>query len=159
MAHTIDEPIAEHFDLLRLHSTLSSSSAHWDSQHKVTPHELNAIGTAISKVLKNQPVRPQVAPVPSFEHSDYGATAIVDASCNGFGAIVLMNGTIYELKGGFKRLQPRSAHAEPLGATKVLEWLRSKCKGPFAIVSDHVALSLSQRRPVTGNGGFAKSCF
>lgn len=159
LAHTIQDPLNRAFEVLRLHSSIAASINEWDDPIKLSPTDISAIGKAIAPVLMNRPTRPYPAPVPSTDHRDYAATVIVDASRTGFGAIALVNGQILEVKGGFFKEKPHSAHAEPLAATLIVEWVRRTIRGPIAVVSDHIALTQAQRRPGSGNGGFGKSFF
>jgi hypothetical protein len=159
LTHTINRSVNCSFEMLRLHSSVAASPHQWDDRIKLSVTDISTIGTAITAVLKNQPATPIPIALPSVNHSDYAATIIVDASRTGFGALVLTQGHVLEVKGGFYKEKPHSAHAEPLAASLMLDWARSKVKGPFAIVTDHIALAQGQRRPVSGKGGFSKSYF
>ncbi|MDO9355465.1 MAG: hypothetical protein Q7T55_17320, partial [Solirubrobacteraceae bacterium] len=159
MAHTVEVPLRNHFDAIRLHSTVSASSTHWDDPIRITPHMLSALGEAIFPLLSGRRVKPTPPPQLSWNNSDYVATLIVDASATGYGAIVLSAGTIYQVKGGWRRVIPHSAWAEPLGATELIKWIRTHTSGRLAIVTDHNALAAAQRRPRTGNGGFSKAYY
>jgi hypothetical protein len=159
VSHTIQHPLNKSFDVLRLHSTIASSLGEWDDPIKLSPTEVTAIGNAIAPVLCNHPHRPMPAVAPSDDHKDYAATIVVDASRSGYGALALINDRVVEVKGGFYKEMPHSAHAEPLAATILLDWIRTKVHGPIAVITDHIALAQSQKRPCTGNGGFAKSYY
>jgi hypothetical protein len=159
MSHTIQHPLNKSFEVLRLHSSVAASIGELDEPIKLSPNDVSAIGAALAPALANRPHRPSPAVAPSNDHKDYAATIIVDASRTGLGALALINGHVVEVKGGFFREKPHSAHAEPLAASIALDWVRQKVKGPIAIVSDHIALAMSQKRPITGNGGFGKSYY
>jgi len=70
----------------------------------------------------------------------YDAIIYVDVSASGYGAFVAFrDGRIFEVRGGWSALMPHSAHAEPLAARVVLDWLYATHPGTanVAVVSDH----------------------
>ena len=103
-----------------------------------------------------QPARhAPLTPLSGSDFSDYDATIIFDASATGYGAWVLMDGTIYEVRSGWRNTMRFSAHAEPTAGKEVIAWVRARCKGRIAVVTDHIAMAMAQRRPISGNGGFS----
>jgi len=157
MAHTTQIPLSHHFDLLRIFSTVESQQGHWDTPTKVTPAMLNAFCKISGPLIENLPVSPRPPSSPSFRNSDYDATIIVDASSTGYGAIISINGEIFELRGGWQGEIRHSAWSEPIGALEALRWTRKRLgrHARIAIVTDHIALAHAQRRPGSGNGGFS----
>jgi hypothetical protein len=151
-SHTLNESVNSSFEMLRLHSSIAASQDQWDDPIKLSVTDVNTIGRAITSTLANVPARPIGVLPPPTRDSDYAATVIVDASRTGYGALVLLNGHVLEVKGGVFSEKPHSAHAEPLAASVLLDWIRTKTSGPLAIVTDHIALAQGQRRPFSGNG-------
>eukprot|EP00760_Papus_ankaliazontas_P016007 PhM_4_TR16751/c0_g1_i3/m.26827 len=156
LAHTVGVPPRDLFDIVRMYSRVAAMPSCWDQPLKVTPHMVTTIGQAIGPLLANEPTTPPPLPsAPSYNNKDYDVIAIVDASATGFGAFVLINGDIMEVKGGWRTSIRHSAWAEPIGALEIVRWIRSKSAGRIALVTDHSALAKGQRRPISGNGGFS----
>ena len=159
MADTIDIPLYQHFDLIRLFSRVESSRERWDEPYTVTGATLNILGKIVGPLLANEFVTPELSATPSSHHSDYDATIVVDASATGCGAFARIDDRIYEVKMGFHKLLRHSAHAEPIGATELLRWVRNKGAKKIALVTDHNAMVWGQKRPISGKGGFSKAFF
>eukprot|EP00760_Papus_ankaliazontas_P016057 PhM_4_TR16755/c1_g1_i1/m.26695 len=102
LAHTLGISARENFELVRLHSRVAAMPTLWDDPLSVSPHMVSVVGGAIAPLLANKPSRPVKLPsLPSLNNSDYDVVAIVDASATGFGAIILMDDKMYEVKGGW----------------------------------------------------------
>jgi len=155
MARIIDVRVAQHFPMIRLHQKMSSMRGSWDSAYKPSINEMNNLAKLVGIIMPNVPVRPTLTPLPGSDFSDYDATIIFDASATGYGAWVLMDGTIYEVRSGWRNTMRFSAHAEPTAGKEVIAWVRARCKGRIAVVTDHIAMAMAQRRPISGNGGFS----
>lgn len=155
--HTVDIPLSRHFEVVRLFSRLESAGR-WDDRLHIEVGMLNAIAPLIGELQRNEPVNPRHFSTPSLRAEDYAAIVIVDASATGLGAIVkTKDGRVTQMRRGWDRPMRHSAHAEPRAVIEVIKKLRTRIKGPIAIVSDHAALATGQRRPLTGNGGFSKA--
>jgi hypothetical protein len=164
LADTLQVPLYAHFALLRLFGRAASQDANgirWDDSVTVTPEMVTTVGEIVGPLLRNEPVAPTAIPLPSLLNSDYSAIAIVDACATGFGALVWLRGRTFVVKGGWRCNIRHSAWAEPLGAIEVLRWLckQPEAAGRIAVVTDHIALALAQRRPLSGNCGFGRAHF
>ena len=155
MARVVEIRVAQHFHLLRLHRKVSAMRGKWDAPYQITQKEMESVGMIVGRLLLNKPIRPTIKPLPGNDLSDYEAVAIMDASATGFGAWVLWQGRTFELRSGWKNHNFHSAHAEPTAGKEVAQWIRARCRGRIAVVTDHIAMALSQRRPISGNGGFS----
>ena len=102
MARIIDVRVAQHFPMIRLHQKMSSMRGSWDSAYKPSINEMNNLAKLVGIIMPNVPVRPTLTPLPGSDFSDYDAAIIFDASATGYGAWVLMDGTIYEVRSGWR---------------------------------------------------------
>lgn len=159
MADTIDIPIHAHYDVMRLFAQLAQDTAKWDAPFLPSGTVLNALGKLAGPLLRNASVVPMTHPPASLALHDYDAVVIVDAAATGVGAFVLLGNIVYEVRGGFGKAMMHSAHAEPIGATEILRWVRAKGARNVAVVTDHNAMVWGQRRPWSAKGGFSKSYF
>lgn len=167
LAHTIDFGLWRMFPLLRARSNLvrsmgSDDHPRWDEPLKLQHSVRRYLEDACSVILRNEPstLRPLVQPGSS--NQDYDLVIIVDASQHGWGAYVLYQERIYEVRKGWSCLMPRSAHAEPRAATQALQWAKENLgfkAGNVAIVTDHEALVKGQRRWWSAHGGFSSSYY
>ena len=159
LAHTLQIPLCKHYELLRLFGRLESSTIAWDDPYPVTPQAVNTVGAIVGPILANIPVRPTATPLPCVANVNYDILIVVDASKTGFGAYVQVGDRLFVLRSGWRNLIQHSAWAEPLAAREVLAWVRNSlgAKGRTAIVTDHIAMALGQRRPLSGNAGFSKA--
>ena len=155
LAHTLQIPLREHYEVLRLFVRLESLATKWDDNYAITPLVVTTMGQIVGPILDNFPVVPYCPQTPSIDNDDYDIIIIVDASKTGYGAIVQFGGKVFVVKGGWHALQQHSARAEPMAATEILQWVRQRAKGRTAIVTDHLAMALAQRRPGSGDSGFS----
>ena len=153
MANTIEMKMEDEFDMRRLFSQIARIPKQWDEAIELSARAVNVIGKAITPTLINAPTKPTVHAPPSPHNEDYAAIIIVDASATGWGAWVSTDKEMFEIRAGWQSANLRSAHAEPMGATEAVKWARTKTQGNVAVVVDHSALALGQRRPGSGNGG------
>jgi len=161
-AHTLDVGMWRFFSLFRTYSRLVSSSAApandvmWDEPVRLAPTALADMAQAVGLLTANSavPLRPLLAP--GTCNDDYDTIVIVDASCAGWGAYVSIHGRVTRLRAGWRTETAHSAHSEPMAAIAALQWARRHGgTGHTAVVSDHRALALAQRRWWSGYGGFS----
>ncbi len=157
MANTIDQDINQHHDIIRLYSQIASLPIPWDDPMSINANMVGCCRRAFGPTLLNTPVRPHSPALPSFNNKDYQAVIIVDACSTGFAAIAHINGTSYEMKGGWRNYIQHSAWTEPMAALEAIRWARRLCSGRIALVTDHISIASGQRRPLSGNGGFSKA--
>lgn len=159
LAHTINVPLARHFKMLRLFAELEGQADRWDHQANVNPFMLNVIGEAIGPILRNIPVAVDTLPPPGRTHGDYDITVILDASATGWAAIVCRGNDTTVVRSGWTRTMQHSAWAEPSAVVEALKWVRAHCPAPsgrrrrIAIVTDHRAIVLGQRKHWSRHGG------
>ena len=160
----VEIPLRNHFELVRLFSRLAQAARldRWDEPVTVLPHMVSVIGAIVGPLLLNTPIRPTEIPAiqeDSLQNKFFDAVVVVDASASGFGALVQLqpSGEVLECRRGWANRVPYSAWAEPMAATEIVTWLRLTHPGvkKIAVVSDHGALPLGQRRPLSGNGAFS----
>jgi hypothetical protein len=167
MSHTIELPIRDYFEVVRIFSRLAqdaSTDCQWDTPHAPTAASINFIGELIGPLLENVPVVPTSFPaldVDVFDNNNYDAVIVVDASATGLGAYVQFpaTGGVVECRRGWHTHTAFSAWAEPRAATEMIKLIRSQGGQRVAVVSDHIALAQGQRRPESGNAGFSKAWY
>ena len=159
MMNTLDIRMCDHYSLIRGHSAVLSAVTHWDDVVPyLSPSLLGSIEFITASLLLNHPTQAPVIRRPSSSADDYEATVIVDASQHGLGAFVRLGNRVYRMRHRWPTILPHSSMAEPLAATWVIDHLRCKkllsMSGDIAIVTDHSAMVLGQRRWRTGTGGY-----
>lgn len=161
MAHTIDVPLQEHFELMRTFSAIEARRSGWDDPIRVTPPMLDALAAMAGPLLRNHPVAPQSRPAVDTDLTSYNTVIVVDASADGFGAFIYHGGVTYRYNEGWREKMFHSAWAEPLAATLIVQWARRTFPdaGRIALVTDHIAMAKGQRRPLSGNGGFSRAYY
>jgi hypothetical protein len=164
LAATIDEPLCKHFELIRCFGQLEAmTQGHWDTKIFIAEGNpvLDDLARLAKPILENQPVIPRLPPRPSFDKADYDAIAIVDASGAGYGAYASLGEEVFSIRKGWESRNQHSAHAEPMGATEIVRWIKRRLPKArrIAVVTDHIALAMGQRRPTSGNRGFAKAYY
>ena len=162
MAHTINVGLWQFFKLLRCYARVCSPSSTeygdvlWDEPMALVPAVHSCLTQAVEIILMNRavPIRPLLPPSRFAE--DYDTIIIVDAAAAGWGAYVKQGATTKLLIQGWSSRQLHSAHAEPRAATAVLQWLKTqKPLGHIALVTDHSAMPMGQRRWWSGYCGFS----
>lgn len=163
MSHTIQEEMVNHFDLMRLYNKLFEGNPTWDekftptTQLKENLYKLTAICIANKRVTIRQLIPP------SINIHDYDAVIVFDACKDAWAAkvhLIKENKRLRILK-RFERQIKFSAHAEPAAATEILKIIKDKYKEVerAALVTDHKALAMGQKRWWTGFGGHSTAFF
>ena len=150
-----------------LFSKLESMSGSWDDEINITSTMIENLRPMMVKLTANVPVVPFKPTRPSQANSDYDILIQVDAAATGGGAIVAVNGHIFEVQEGWKQHIRHSAWAEPIAATNMVKWAKKKyyeqhpssSVPTIAVCSDHEAIAGRQRRPLTARGGFSPSYY
>jgi hypothetical protein len=163
MAHTVNVPLTECFDLLRGYGAIISQTTSWDEKCAVTsPAARAALEWMASTLIANKPVPLPVLSPPGSRIQDYRIAIEVDASCNAWGARVLFtdSGRMVTLQQRWPTRVSHSAHAEPRAAEYAVRWARSQPgygNAKVALITDHVALATGQRRWYSNFSGFSTS--
>ena len=162
MAWTVRFSLYKMPRLMRAYSAIASAATDersWDAPVFLAPPVFDELVAVADVLLRNTPVPiPPASAQPSTDTMAYDAIIYVDASASGYGAFVaLRDDRIYEVRGGWSALMPHSAHAEPLAARVVLDWLYATHPGTanVAVVSDHQPMATAQRRWFNHHGGFS----
>jgi hypothetical protein len=157
--------------LLRLHEAISRAAqsvgakSGWDVPVSfLSPTVVQEID-AVGKLIDVQVPLPKLPSAPSTV--DFRFIVYVDACKQSWGAYVVdtsLEHCVYELWERIDAVHGSfSAHAEPWGARRVLQrmakHLGMEPKDSVAVVSDHRALPLAQRRWQTGFGGCSTAWF
>jgi len=168
MAHTIDLRINQYFNLWRAYTAIYTATVQWDEQvHLTSEPAIDQLREIIRILLRNDFVKLPVLTPPSTELTDYSAVAIVDASASQWGAYVYFpardendQSTIWKLQRQWDAALRHSAHAEPCGAYELLRWIHEQGRSErIAIITDHAALALGQRRWWSNYNGFGRSFY
>ena len=168
MSVTTDIGMYHHFELFRTLSRVETMPGSWDTPVEISPAIVGHFAPIVQILLENRGVGVNLAPTPSLNHQDYDASFVVDASATGFGgyALVRVQGEdgpvskVLRFNHGFSKLMRHSAWAEPFGATAVLKWIRDNYNARnVAIITDHNAMPLKQRIPLSGHSGFSKAYY
>lgn len=89
---------------------------------------------------------------------EFQCKVMVDAALTGWGALVEMNGEIWEISAGWATPMEHSSQAEPRAAIEAVRWVRAKgATGRIALITDHRAICLGQERWESGYGGSSTS--
>jgi hypothetical protein len=165
-AHTSNIRMCEHFSVLRTFSEMAADISLWDSPMRISPQASTAITDLARQVAQagRQPILR--IPPPSTLADDYDAIIIVDAWQEGWAAFVSLKRAecdrhTVRLTEGFNRIIKHSAWAEPIAATRALQWARNQVgsHAAVAVVTDHEALASGQRRHWSAHGGASTSWF
>ena len=157
MAHTIKEDMVHHFELMRLYNKLFEGYPDWDEVFRPTEQLSSRLRKLIKICVDNKRV-PITEPVrPSNNVEDYDAVVVFDACKDAWAAkvhLIKENKRFRVLKRFDKQIK-FSAHTEPTAAKEILIWLRNTYKHVkrVALVTDHMALAMGQKRWWTGYGG------
>ena len=156
MAHTINECMVNHFDLMREYNKLFEGTPEWDEKIKITEQMKNGLLKLTNILQNNKPQKIKKLERPSTKLTSYDAIVVFDACKDAWAAKihdVKENTTIRILK-RFKHQVRHSAHTEPMAAAEVIDWLKENRKYQrIALITDHKALALGQVRWWTGFGG------
>lgn len=158
MAHTIREHMVYHFELMRTYNKLfDEGESEWDSEMEITEALRNHAKKLITVVLRNEPKSIQEPIRPSTNMNDYDSVIVFDACKDAWAAKVhdVATGKTIRVMKRFAKTAKFSAHAEPMAATEILDWVKKHrpMYKKIALVTDHKALALGQMRWWTGFGG------
>ena len=165
MSNTVDIGMHNHFELIRTLSRVEATQGSWDAAVEISAALIRHFAPIVQALLENRPIDVTLSPLPSHQHQDYDAIVVVDASATGFGGYALvredsMTTKVIRFCHGFSTMMRHSAWAEPYGATEVLRWIRKTYNARYvAVITDHSAMPLRQRRPLSGHGGFSMSYY
>lgn len=175
-AHTINVPLADHFELLRGYSAIvagcppvdsgATARGFWDQPLPFLEPSLQSHLMALADVLiANRPV-PITAQAKTPHDETYDTIVYIDASQNAWAAIVVDN--VNSPRSTTSLLQQRwrdtlrfSAWAEPRAVHRCLRHLSLREKPPrrIAVVTDHIAIVSGQSRWTSRFAGFSASWF
>lgn len=167
MANTINQGLQNFYALFQHYSRICTPSSTiyndvaWDVPLRVPDRILQHAAQAAHIIGENPAVPLLPLLPPGRRNSDYDCVVIVDASLSGWGAYVLVNNEIHELRCGFMEEMKHSAQSEPLAAKRALQYVFDTFGhlANIAVASDHRALSLAQRRFNSGHAGFSTSFY
>lgn len=169
MAHTLGEGLCRHHGLLRTHSRLCEMGARdgWDTPIAyLAPSLVRDLGNLTRKLLQNTPQALPVLQPPSTEAADYDLVMTIDACKASWAAQIFLTGkgTSYLLQQRWPKAIEFSATAEPRAIRIATEWamqnsgVKPKEEGEeirLAVITDHEAVPLAQRRWHSHYGGFS----
>ena len=159
MAHTLNIALRDHFSLFRWYSRLFKQTTilQWDEPIGAlwTPGVELDLQRLCIPLVKNRPVSIRTVVAPALDNAAYDAVIIVDACAEGWGAHVRLHDVTYCVQQRFARLQPHSAHAEPMAVKAILAWTKAQKARRLAVVTDHIALVQGQRQWWSGYNGFS----
>lgn len=164
MSHILEISLSDRFHLMRMYSRMMSTSTSnygqvdWDGPFHLSAQIWDEMIRSSEPLLVNAgvPLRPLLAPGPT--NAAYDTIIVCDACETGFGAYVrLHDGSIWLLRRGWRNASWRySAHTEPWGIIEAVKWAKSKGNvGHLAVITDHRAIPLGQRRWYDGFRGFS----
>lgn len=153
MASTTEVLPAAHYEVRRLYQAIARDER-LDREVTVSGNMLTALANFVAQILRNTPTVP-TPPRWFGTNEDYDVVLCVDASASGWGAHVRWrDGTVIEMREGWPREMPHSAHAEPTAAGRVIEIIRGQQPNArIAVVTDHEPIPARQRHPRRRTGG------
>lgn len=162
LALTIDLRLCQHITLTRLFCELGRDTRDWDDELRPTPTQVSTIGLAIGRILHNDWVD---ITEPTLPPTDYDMMMIIDACATGWGGYArLGSGEVFEIRSGWKNGPVQhSTQSETRAICEFYEfatkkqWLKKN--DSIAIVTDHEAVTIKQRRSWKATGGFSSAYF
>lgn len=157
MAHTINEDLVHHFELMRLYNKLFEGNPSWDETF--IPNEIlkEKIRCLAKICIDNRRTDIRVLRPPSADYREYDAIVVFDACKDAWAAKIhlVKKNTRLRIMKRFEKQIKFSAHAEPTAAKEILLWLKQQFPEvkKAALVTDHKALAMGQKRWWTGYGG------
>jgi hypothetical protein len=125
MCYNLGIPLYLHQPVLSLFSKLESMAGSWDDEINTDNTMIEKLKPMMVKLIANVPVVPFKPTMPSQANSDYDILIQVDAAATGGGAVVAVNGRMFEVQEGWKQRIKHSAWAEPMAATNMVKWATS----------------------------------
>ena len=161
LTHTLGVRMEKYLSVRRAQSKIASeatSDEKWDAPVTLADTVRADMSEIVGILLENSPCRCDAIDPPSTNMQDYQTVIIVDASASGWGAFVKIHETVYEIRRGWTTTLRYSAHAEPTAAKEALRWARAQgATGRTAVITDHIALPLGQRKFWNRFGGFSNA--
>lgn len=178
MASTLGLHVSEYQAMIRSYARLASFGAvggphkctGWDLPlDYVAPSLIRNLRTVVDTLLRNQPVPlPSKTTRPSVNAADYDLIIYIDASKNGWGALVTytpanqLRPITICVRQRWAMAINASTTAEPRAVVRLYDWLRSRLatQAPgrplrAALITDHAAMNTGQRRWHSHHGGFS----